>query len=98
LLPGQTDVTEYKMFGGLAFLIGGHMAIAASGKGRALVRVDPATSESITARTNAEPAVMRGRVMKGSVRVEGSDPRTKRDLVRSVKLGTVYARSLPPKR
>jgi len=97
LLLDQADVTETKMFGGLAFLVGGHMAIAASGQGGALVHVDPATSDSLIDRTNAEVAVMRGRPMTGWLRVASDDLRTKRQLTAWVTRGTDYARSLPPK-
>jgi TfoX/Sxy family transcriptional regulator of competence genes len=98
LLAGEADVTETRMFGGLAFLVGGHMAITASGQGGALVRVDPATSDRLTARTNAVPAIMRGRPMAGWLRVDSNDLRTKRQLTRWVELASTYARSLPPKR
>ena len=98
LLADDADVTETRMFGGLAFLLGGHMAIAASGQGGALVRVDPATSDRLTARTKAQPAIMRGRPMAGWLRLESSDLRTKRQLARWVDLACIYARSLPPKR
>jgi hypothetical protein len=98
LLAGQRGLTEQKMFGGLAFLIGGNMAIAASGQGGALVRVDPEESDSIVASTSARPMEMRGRQMQGWLRVAPEDLRTKRQLARWVELGTTYARSLPAKR
>ena len=97
LLGGEHRVTEQKMFGGLAFLIGGNMAVAASGQGGALVRVDPARSERIVATSNARPMEMRGRQMEGWLRVASEDLRTKRQLAKWVTLGTSYARSLPPK-
>jgi hypothetical protein len=59
-LARESDVVEKKMFGGLAFLIGGNMAVAASGQGGLLVRVDPAESDSLVATTTARPMVMRG--------------------------------------
>lgn len=90
-------MTEQKMFGGLAFLVSGNMAIAASGQGGALVRVDPASSDSLVARTNARPMEMRGRTMQGWLRVDSEDLRTKRQLARWVARGTSYARSLPAK-
>jgi hypothetical protein len=62
LLAADPDVTETKMFGGLAFLVGGHMAIAASGQGGALVRVDPAASDELVERHGASIAIMRGGV------------------------------------
>jgi hypothetical protein len=97
LLAGERDLTEQKMFGGLAFLIGGNMAIAASGAGGALVRADPAQSGKICATTTARPMEMRGREMPGWLRVDTADLRTKRQLAKWVTLGTTYARSLPPK-
>jgi TfoX/Sxy family transcriptional regulator of competence genes len=98
LVAGEPNLTEKKMFGGLAFLIGGNMAIAASGQGGALVRVDPDESDQLVAKTNAELMVMRGRRMRGWLRVETEDLRTKSQLAKWVDRGTTYARTLPPKR
>jgi TfoX/Sxy family transcriptional regulator of competence genes len=98
LLAVEADVSERRMFGGLAFLLGGNMAVAASGHGGVMVRVDPAKSDSLTATTNARLAEMRGRPMRGWIRVDVEDLRTKRQLAKWVHLGATYARSLPPKR
>jgi len=98
LLAGEADLTEMKMFGGLAFLIGGNMAVAASGQGGLLVRVDPADSDRLVASTSARLAEMRGRQMQGWLRVDAEQLRTKRQLARWVELGSSYARSLPAKR
>ncbi len=98
LVVGETDLIEKKMFGGLAFLIGGNMAVAASGQGGILVRVDPAESDTLVATTNARLMEMRGRSMQGWLRVDPEDLRTKRQLAKWVELGTAYARSLPIKR
>jgi TfoX/Sxy family transcriptional regulator of competence genes len=98
LVVSESDLTEKKMFGGLAFLIGGNMAVAASGQGGALVRVDPAQSDTLVAATNARLMEMRGRSMQGWLRVDPEDLRTKRQLAKWVELGTTYARSLPAKR
>ena len=98
LLLDEPDVAEKKMFGGLAFLIGGNMAVAASGQGGVLVRVDPAKSDRLVATTSARVAVMRGRAMHGWLRVSSDDVRTKRRLAKWVGLGTTFARSLPAKR
>ena len=87
LLGSEADLTEQKMFGGLAFLIGGNMAVAASGQGGALVRVDPARSVGIVGTTNARPMEMRGRQMHGWLRVAPEDVRTKRQLAKWVNLG-----------
>jgi TfoX/Sxy family transcriptional regulator of competence genes len=98
LLAGEARLTEQKMFGGLGFLIRGNMAIAASGQGGVLVRVDPERSDSIVASTGARPMEMRGRQMQGWLRVASEDLRTKRQLAKWVTLGATYARSLPAKR
>jgi TfoX/Sxy family transcriptional regulator of competence genes len=98
LIGDEPQVTEQKMFGGLAFLIGGNMAIGASGQGGVLVRVDPEESDRLVATTSARPMEMRGREMRGWLRVEADEVSTKRELAKWVKLGTAYARSLPAKR
>ena len=98
LLAAEPDVTEMKMFGWLAFLLGGNMAVAASGQGGIMVRVDPATSDKLVATTNARFVEMRGRTMPGWLRVAAEDVRLKRQLGKWVSLGKTYARSLPPKR
>jgi TfoX/Sxy family transcriptional regulator of competence genes len=98
LLADEPNVREQRMFGGLAFLIGGNMAVAASGQGGALVRVDPEESDALVAKTKARPMEMRGREMRGWLRVDDEDLRTKRQLAKWVDLGRAYARSLPQKR
>jgi len=98
LVGGQAGLTEKKMFGGLAFLLDGNMAVAASGQGGLLVRVDPAQSDALLATTSARLMEMRGRQMRGWLRVDSEHVRTKRELERWVELGTAYARSLPAKR
>ena len=90
-------LVEKKMFGGLAFLIGGNMAIAASGQGGLLVRVDPEESDELVSTTEAETMVMRGREMRGWLRVPSEHVRTKQELAAWVERGTSFARSLPPK-
>src|SRR5206468_287114 len=80
LLAGESGVTEKKMFGGLAFLIGGNMAVAASGQGGLLVRVDPSESDSLVATTAARPMEMRGREMQGWLRVDSDDVGTEPEL------------------
>ena len=98
LIVGEPDLTERKMFGGLAFLIGGDMAVAASGQGGVMVRVDPAESARLVATTSARLVEMRGRPMQGWLRVNAEDVGTKRQLAKWVELGTAYAHSLPAKR
>lgn len=98
LMPDDAPVTEQKMFGGLAFLVGGNMAVAASGQGGLMVRVDPEQSDALVAASNARPMEMRGRAMAGWLRVDTEDVRTKRQLAKWVKTGVAYAGSLPAKR
>ena len=98
LVAKEKGLSEKKMFGGLAFLIGGNMAIAASGQGGILVRVDPEQSDKLVATTKASAAIMRGRPMPGWLRVDVADVRTKPQLSKWVRLGTAFARSLPAKR
>src|SRR4051812_30858535 len=80
LVAAQPNVTEQRMFGGLAFLVGGHMAVAASGQGGLMVRVDPAETDALLAKPHAKPFEMRGREMQGWVRVDAEGVRTKRQL------------------
>jgi TfoX/Sxy family transcriptional regulator of competence genes len=98
LVAGESELTEKKMFGGLAFLIQGNMAVAASGQGGILVRVDPADSDTLVARANARPMEMRGRTMQGWLRIDAEDVRADAQLAEWVGIGTTYARSLPAKR
>ena len=97
LVAKEKDLTEQRMFGGLAFLIGGNMAVAASGQGGILVRADPATSAKLVSTTKAQPMVMRGRAMDGWLRVDAEHVREKRQLAAWVRRGVTYARSLPAK-
>jgi hypothetical protein len=98
LVAGEADLSEQRMFGGLAFLIGGHMAVAASGQGGALVRADPLQTDDLVATTAAEAFEMRGRSMRGWLRVAPEHLQTREQLARWVAVGTAYAGSLPAKR
>ncbi len=97
LLAGERSVTEMRMFGGLAFLVGGKMAVAASGKGGLTVRVDPEETGGLLEQPGVRRFEMRGRPMTGWVRVDADSVRTKRRLEPWVKRGAGYARSLPAK-
>ena len=94
LVQSEPEVTEQRMFGGLAFLVAGNMAIAASGQGGILVRADPDQSETLVATTGARLMEMRGRAMPGWLRVDAGEVSTEGELARWVELGTTYARSL----
>ncbi len=97
LVGMEPDLTEMRMFGGLAFLIAGNMSVAASGQGGLLLRCDPVQTEALVSSPHASRFEMRGRAMDGWLRVDDAGVRTKRQLERWVKLGVDYARSLPPK-
>jgi TfoX/Sxy family transcriptional regulator of competence genes len=97
LVADEKDVGEQRMFGGLAFLINGNMAVAASGQGGLLVRVHPDETESLTDGERVKPMVMRGREMRGWLRVETAAVRTASQLEHWVARGVNYSRSLPAK-
>src|SRR5258706_14866924 len=97
LMAEEPDLTERKMFGGLAFLVGGNMAVAASGQGGLMVRVDPIEGDRLVAATNARPMEMRGRPMSGWLRIDTNDVRLSRQLARWVTHGVRYAKTLPRK-
>ena len=97
LILAEDGVAEKRMFGGLAFLINGNMAVSASGQGGLLLRVDPAQTDALAGKQYAQPFEMRGRAMQGWLRVDAAGLRTKRELERWVNRGVAYARSLPSK-
>ena len=97
LIGPDPELTEKKMFGSLAFLIRGHMAITASGQGGVLVHVGPARCDDLVATTSATVAVMRGREMPGWLRVAADRLATDDDLSPWVEIGIGHARSLPPR-
>jgi TfoX/Sxy family transcriptional regulator of competence genes len=97
LLAPERGVDEKRMFGGLGFLINGHMAIAASGQGGLLVRVPPDETDKLLDRAHVSPMVMAGREARGWLRVDSDGVKTKRLLEGWVARAVKYVRSLPPK-
>lgn len=97
LISAEAGVDERPMFGGLAFLVDGRMAVAVSGRGGLMVRVDPSQAARLCSRPHTQPFEMRGVEMKSWLRVEGEGLRTKRQLKQWVSRGVAYARSLPLK-
>jgi TfoX/Sxy family transcriptional regulator of competence genes len=97
LLAGESGVDEKRMFGGLAFLVHGHMAVAASGRGGLMVRVPPEHTERLLRRDHVDPMVMAGRETRGWLRVADEGVRTRRQLEPWVRRGVDHAKSLPPK-
>jgi TfoX/Sxy family transcriptional regulator of competence genes len=90
-------VTEKRMFGGLAFLVNGNMAVAASGQGGLMLRVDPDETDSLVREDGVARFEMRGREMNGWLRVDPSATTSDQELSRWVEVGVTYAASLPPK-
>jgi hypothetical protein len=97
LVGEDPAVTEQPMFGGLAFLVNGNMAVAASGQGGLMVRVQPEETDALLAEPHARPFEMRGREMRGWLRIDADGVRTKRELEPWLERGVAYARSLPAK-
>jgi TfoX/Sxy family transcriptional regulator of competence genes len=97
LTEGEHSVSEMKMFGGLAFLVGGNMAVAASGQGGLMVRVDPEESDTLVESSSARLVEMRDRLMPGWLRLESEDVANDEDLTPWIERGISFARSLPPK-
>jgi TfoX/Sxy family transcriptional regulator of competence genes len=97
LMAGEAGLSEKRMFGGLAFLLDGNMAVSASGQGGLLVRVDPAEGETLAQSPHAGAMVMRGRPMEGWMHVDAEGVAGEAELASWVRRGTRYARSLPPK-
>ena len=97
LLADEDAVTEKKMFGGLAFLLNGNMAVSASGQGGLLVRLDPADTDAALARPHAARMEMGGRTMGGWIRVAPEGVDTGGELASWVERGVGFAKTLPPK-
>lgn len=97
VVEAEPGLTEQRMFGGLAFLIHGNMAVAASGRGGLLLRVDPAETDSLISEPHVRRAEMRGRTMDGWLRVDAEVVEADDELRRWVGHGVTHARSLRPK-
>jgi hypothetical protein len=97
LLDGERGLTEQAMFGGLAFLVNGNMAVAASANGGLLLRCDPDRTDEMIATDGVARMEMRGQPMGGWLRVAPDVVDTDASLGHWVGVGVSYARSLPPK-
>ena len=98
LLAGEGPITEQKMFGGLAFLVNGHMSVSASRNGGLLARIDPADTVSALQRPHVARMEMGGRSMDGWITVAPEGLGTKRELGAWVKRSVSYVKTLPPKK
>lgn len=96
-VQGESGLTERRMFGGLAFLIRGHMAVSASSQGGLLLRIDPAEAGSLLDEPHVHRFQMRGREMDGWLRIGPEALTSDDDLRRWIGHGIRYARGLPPK-
>lgn len=94
---GEPGLTEKRMFGGLAFLVRGNMALSASSRGDLMLRIDPADAPELTRDPHVSRMVMRGREMDGWLRVATEALATEAQLQRWVDTALVHARSLPAK-
>jgi TfoX/Sxy family transcriptional regulator of competence genes len=97
LLTFEPDIVEKRMFGGLSFLVGGHLAVGVSGTGGLLMRSEADDTADLVTQPYVEPFVMRGRAMNGWVRVNAEGVADDEELKRWVQSGVGFARSLPPK-
>jgi len=96
-ITDQDEVIEKRMFGGLAFLVNGHMALAVAGQGGLLLRVDPNEVDALVAEAGVSRAEMGSRTMNGWLRIDPSVIGSHEELTRWVLVGVTQARSLPPK-
>ncbi|MFW0783758.1 TfoX/Sxy family protein [Gordonia sp. CPCC 206044] len=97
MLAEECGVDERSMFGGLAFLINGNMAVAASDQGGLMVRVPPEETEVLLEFEHTTPMTVADRQPSGWLQISDDGIRTERQLQRWVTLGAAYARKLPPK-
>jgi TfoX/Sxy family transcriptional regulator of competence genes len=97
LLLFESEVAEKRMFGGIAFMIGGHIAVALSSSGGLLLRVEPDDWERLLTQPNVGPFVNSGRELRGWVRVDEEGLTEDADLEEWVRTGVTLARALPPK-
>ena len=97
LLADEAGVTEKAMFGGLAFLVGGNMAVGISNTDELMVRVGPDATDAALSRPHTRLFDMSGRPMKGWVLVAREGMKTKRQLAPWVERGVRFARTLPAK-
>lgn len=97
LLREEAGVREQRMFGGVAFLVNGNMAVSASGQGGLLLHIDPSAAKDLVDEPHVRRAEMRGRIMNAWLRVDADVVTADSDLRVWVAHGVAYARSLPAK-
>jgi hypothetical protein len=97
VVAAEPGLTERRVFGGLAFLVGGHLAVSASSRGGLLLRCDPAETGTLVREPHVDRFEMRGRAMDGWLHVAAAAVEDDEALRSWVGRGVAYARSLPPK-
>jgi TfoX/Sxy family transcriptional regulator of competence genes len=95
-LSTRADVSERKMFGGIAFMVGGNMAVGVTGD-ELMVRLDPADGDKALAEDGVRTMDMTGRPMKGWILVSPDRTADEAGLSEWVEAGADYAASLPAK-
>jgi TfoX/Sxy family transcriptional regulator of competence genes len=98
LIASEDGFTEQKMFGGIGYLIDGNMAVGVSGEGGLMIHCPKEETEALLAKPGARPFEMRGREMKGWLRVDAESVSTERELESWVMESVAFARALPPKK
>lgn len=96
-MQDEPDLSERAMFGGLGFMLAGHMVAAAHSRGGLMLRVDPQSSRALVDAGGAQPFAMHGRTMAGWLDVAPSVVAHDQDLHRWLQHGVTYVRTLPPK-
>ena len=96
-LADEDAITEKKMFGGLAFMLAGNMAVGISNRSELMVRVGPDGADDALERPHAHQMDMNGRPMTGFIAVSGEGFESDGDLADWVRRGVGYARTLPAK-
>lgn len=92
------DTSERKMFGGLAFLFGGHMGVVVMREGGLMIRMAPAAAAELVDDIHVAPMVMQGRELDGWLRVQAAALAEDAGLAEWVERGARFARTLPPKK
>jgi len=94
-LGRRRDVEEKRMFGGLAFMVAGHMAVGVVGD-ELMVRVGPDAHEAALARRHARPMDFTGRPLRGFVYVAPAGFRTAAGLRGWLDMAVTFAKSMGP--
>ena len=95
-LAATADLQERKMFGGLAFMVNGHMCCGIVGE-ELMVRVGPDLYESSLAQPHTRKMDFTGKPLKGMVYVGSEGIESEKQLGQWVQRCLAYISTLPPK-